>query len=685
MSAVSLIFRRTRSRAHRLFSTVLLDVLYLAACGVLFAFFLSSAEGTTQGVPALWALAAALPLPFFASLLASDVWSAERRAGRADLLLSVAVSERDFVVGKALGVFSMLFFATVLSFLSTYISLLELAPQALAGVRLAAFLPAFVVLFFLCAFLSAASCAASAFCRQPYAAAGLSLAVLVALPNALWLAARFWFARESLSFGENPYVALVSDFAGGVLSSAPLVTLAALTFFFLFLSVVRVSSFRLKGRAFFRARLVNALAVLLAATFAGGLSLLAHRFDVVVDVPLADASPSLPHQDFLDASGRVTVTAFLPRASKAFRPTAHLMRALKQKTDSLTSLDVSLKFVDPRWDLGAAERLVHQGVPENALVFEKSGRTVSLDLAKPLTERRLFSALRHVAQPPLRRDIYWLQGHHERSFDDYSPWGLSDLARLLVRQGFRNRTLTLSSDVSIPADGALLVIAGARESYSRTELTRLQSYLRGGGRLLVLVDPLSEGVLDAFLSAWGVKTLFAPLPDASTLSGTDVIVSDFSSHEIVSALRGSRIILEKPASFLPSAAVSSSPGDVRVAYSPLARVGGRTLAVAVERGGAAGEDLAVRPTRLVVVGDDSFVANGALASHGHANGDFLLNAVSFLAGAESTEGGDDALSLLVSGLDRDGRRTLFVALAFLAPLAWGAILSLSPLRRRLRE
>ena len=685
MSAVSLVFSRTRFRAHGLFSTVLLNILYLAASGVLFALFLSSAEGSTETVPVLWALAAALPLPFLAALLAADVWSRERRDGRLDLLFSIAVPERDFVVGKALGVLSMLFFASILSFISTYLALFFLAPSALAGVRLTAFLPGFLILFMIAAALAAAACALSALCRKPAAAAALSLVALAGLPTALWFAGRFWFARESLSFGEHPFVALVSDFAGGTLSSAPLVALAASVVFFLFATTLRVASFRLKGRGFFKARLVNFLAILLALVLAGGVSLLASRFDVVFDIPFETPLVLSPNHGLLDASGRVTVTAFLPRNAKSFRPTAQLMRTLKKKTDALTSLELSLKYVDPRWDLGAAERLVREGFAENTVIFEKSNRSIALDLSQPLTERAFLSALRHVAQPPLRRDIYWLQGHHERSVDDYSPWGLSDIARRLARQGYRNKPLALVADAAIPADAALLAVAGARENFSRAELARLHGYLRSGGRLLVLVDPASDGVLDSFLSAWGVKTVVAPLRDVSTLSGTDVIVSTFSSHEIVAPFRGARLILEKPASFAPSAVVSSSPGDVRLAYEPLATVGDATLAVAVERGGAAGDDLAVRPTRLVVVGDDSFVANGALAARGHANGDFLLNAVAFLAGSESMEGGDDPLSLLVSGLDRDGRRTFFIVLGFVVPLAWGALFALAPLRRRMKE
>lgn len=59
------------------------------------------------------------------------------------------------------------------------------------------------------------------------------------------------------------------------------------------------------------------------------------------------------------------------------------------------------------------------------------------------------------------------------------------MARELVRNGYRNEAIDLSADRAIPADCALIAIAGAREPFSRAELDRLDAYLRGGGRILV--------------------------------------------------------------------------------------------------------------------------------------------------------------------------------------------------------
>jgi ABC-type uncharacterized transport system involved in gliding motility auxiliary subunit len=52
------------------------------------------------------------------------------------------------------------------------------------------------------------------------------------------------------------------------------------------------------------------------------------------------------------------------------------------------------------------------------------------------------------------------------------------------------------------------------------------------------------------------------------------------------------------------------------------------VAVAVEKGLPRGMDVEIKPTRLVVVGDSSFVANGALLAQ--YNQDFFMNAVSWL-------------------------------------------------------
>ena len=51
------------------------------------------------------------------------------------------------------------------------------------------------------------------------------------------------------------------------------------------------------------------------------------------------------------------------------------------------------------------------------------------------------------------------------------------------------------------------------------------------------------------------------------------------------------------------------------------------MAVAVEKGPVPGVDVQIRPTRMVVIGDSDFVADGVMTG---ANGDFFLSALNWL-------------------------------------------------------
>ena len=209
-------------------------------------------------------------------------------------------------------------------------------------------------------------------------------------------------------------------------------------------------------------------------------------------------------------------------------------------------------------------------------------------------------------------------------------------------------------------------MAGAREPFSRSELTRLDSYLRGGGRLLVMMGPSAEGGVASMLPAWGIRPLASALAGARTVSGTDVVVSDFADHVVSSGMAGSRLLLEKPLSFGPSAVAGSGSGADRLEFSSVARVGGSCLVAAVERGGAVGADLAVRPARIVAIGDPSFVSNGPLAVRGNANGTFFVNAVSYLSGTD-VSGGEPEPGVLASGLGRAERMRFLQISALVFP------------------
>ena len=169
------------------------------------------------------------------------------------------------------------------------------------------------------------------------------------------------------------------------------------------------------------------------------------------------------------------------------------------------------------------------------------------------------------------------------------------------------------------------------------------------------------------MSGWGIRASQTIFSGERTLSGSDVIVSEFSSHPVSAPLENSQIVLEKPFVFSPSAAVGQGGGADRIDFAPLASVAGACIAAVTERGIRAGDDLAIRPTRIIAVGDAAFAMNGRLAENANANKDFFLNCVAFLAGTDAMGAASAGKDKLVSGMDRHARLEFVVATSIALP------------------
>lgn len=681
MSPVHVTVRRTIGRIRNLGSTAFAIGCFLSVAALLFASGIESAEGGRLSLSIIWASSVAPILPVLAALLAMDTWSEERLTGRIDLLLSVAVRERDFVLGKFIGVWVVLMLVVILALASSVALLWFFAPATLGGTGLTALFLAFLALAVQGLLWSAVSVMFSAMFTHAAAAACISVVALVVAPRAFWAGLMSWSPAGRISFGEMPLDAHVVDFASGLVPLGTVVAYLALTVLALFVAAKCVAAIRFVGSGAFPLRASTATSVVLASVLAVLAVLLTIRLNPTVDLSVASASSALSARTrsiLAESSGRITATCFLPRSDVRFRSVGHLLRLFKRESESIGAARFELRFVDPRWDIGAAERLVRRGVEADSLVFEQGRRMVSIALKDGYGERLFASTIRRVAAPPRRRNVYWTVGHGESAFDAYGAFGLSDIARDLTQEGFSNATLDLAADQPIPGDCAMIVIAGARDDFSRVETGRLEAYLREGGRLLVLLGSAKAGGVVSMLPAWGIRPVDLPISGMKTLSGTDVIVSDFSDHVISAPLRGSRIVLERPVSFVPSAAVGAGVSADRIGFFPVAAVGANTVVAAMERGAGAGQDLALRPTRLVAIGDAGFVINGQLASRASANRDLFLNCVAYLSGSEAHGFGGDDADEFRSGLDRVGRGRLVVWSAVVVPgvvflLMFGAI------------
>ena len=698
MSPVRVTMRRTVGLARNLYTTALAFGAFLAGSGLLFALNLNAAEGSLAKLSSVWTVSVSPLLPVLAALLGMDVWSDERKTGRIDILLSSPIRERDFVLGKFLGVWAMTMAGVLVFLVSSLCFVRSYAPHLLGEARLLGFLPGFFALAMQSALWCAVAVACSAMFANAAAAATATVAILVGLPRGLWYALFWWAPEGRMSLGGLPMDEHAFDFASGLVSTGTVATYAVFTATALFIATKLIASLRCCGRGALALRNSTRLAVALSAVFAVLAATLAHRLDTTLDLPVGGTGDTRfsprTRAILAESSGSVAITAFVARNDGRFRQLGHFLRALRREADEVGGIKITVRFVDPTLDIGEAQRLIRSGVEQDSLVFEQGGRIVGkLPIADGYSERSCASVIESISVPFSRRSVCWTTGHGEASFDDYGPGGASDIARELARNGFSNRKVDLAAGGPLDDDCALMVIAGARNDFSAVELDRLGAYMDGRdgngecGRLLVLVDSADTGSVPTMLAGRGIRPTAASFAGARTMSGTDVIVSDFSSgHSVTRPFAGKhQIVLDRPIGFVPSAAAAEAGSGIdRMRYMELVSAGGTCVAAASERGEAK-SDLAIRPTRIIAIGDVGFILNGKLRAYGNANRDFFLNAVQYLSGRDAATESDPDADRLESGMDRAARARFAVATSAAFPAVFFLVAAAAIARRRRRQ
>ena len=661
MSPVRVTWLRTMGMARNFYATALALGAFWAGSAICFCVNVELGEGGRMTLAELWAVSLSPILPMLASFLSMDVWSDERLSGRTEMLLSAPVSELDLVLGKFLGVFTMVSAAIVASWLTVWGTFLWLDMEVEFPVL------AMAALLLQSALWSAVGLMMSARFRHAAAAAMAALTVTVIIPRALWFAVVSWMPESRLDCGLMVLDAHVLDIASGVIAIGTVLGYAVLTVLALVIAVRYVMMLRFAGYSARMYRRSARMVILLALVAAALTVALAARLDARLEMPVGAAweFSARTRSILTSVEGEVEALAFLPRSDRRFRETVLLLRALKREAEISGGLRLNLEFVDPRWDLGEAERLVRLGGKPDSIVLRRGRRVVSVPVKDGAGEREVASAILQLVSNSQRKTVYWTEGHGEADFARYDIWGMSDIARELARDGYSNRKLALSRVEEVPEDCALVVVAAAKTDFSRLEIARLEKYLVGGGRMLALLENAEAAGVGALLPVWGVKPVPAVATKADrTISGSDMVISEFGDHAITEPLKGTQIILDSPVAVQPSAAAEAGSGADKVGYTPLAMAGGQAFAAVGERGTGAGSDLALRPTRVAVVGDALFAMNGQLAARKNANCDFFLNIVAYLSGTDAMVGGGQEPGVLAIPLDRKER--IYAAAAMVA-------------------
>ena len=381
----------------------------------------------------------------------------------------------------------------------------------------------------------------------------------------------------------------------------------------------------------------------------------------------------------------VRVTVFMtPRQSRLLPEVKELLTRYQA-----VSPKIEVEYLDPERNPARAEALIKEaaGVRLNTVVF-RSG-----DKKKFVAEDKLadfdFAGMGMGGAPSLKAfkgeeaftsaivsvtetkqpKVVFSQGHGEASLDSTQRGiGYSEVKQMLERDNMTVATWDSLGKGNLPADADVVVVAGPQTAFLAPESEALQKYIAGGGRALILLDPVLpgpgappldlgfQGLADRYGVHLGDDIVIDPA-NALAQMGAEVVLADkYGTHAIVRALADEKLPVifqlsrsvtkaEKPPDGVAETMlVETSPegwGErnlrdlaSEVKKDPTDTAGPVSLAVAV--GPADEAKPGDHAARMVIVGNSRFATNGAVANG--ANGIFFANAIHWLAGAEKQIG-----------------------------------------------
>ena len=389
-----------------------------------------------------------------------------------------------------------------------------------------------------------------------------------------------------------------------------------------------------------------------------------HRFDVthVKIYSLSDQTKSL----LKNLLQPVKMTVF-------FQPTHALYSSLKELLKEYQfygGKKVTVEFVDPARDYAHAKMLAEKYKIDdmNVVIFESGDRNKYIS-AQDIAEydyQRYFgaspklkafkgeegftSAILSVTEER-KPVLYFLTAHGEKDIGKTDPsGGYSEVAKILGRANFDVQQLSLVQEGKVSKEADLVVIAGPTVALAESEIHELATYLEGGGKLLMMMDPLTEPGVEGFLKERGIELgndiVVDPAKKLPFISPANLFVGEYGHHPITEKMHGLATLFplvrsvseakNPPAGYSVVGLANTTPygwgetktGDTAFQFNEGEdKKGPVSIAVAVEKKLEGG-----KITRMVVIGDSDFISNSQVGNLG--NKDFFLNIIHWLVQQE---------------------------------------------------
>lgn len=339
---------------------------------------------------------------------------------------------------------------------------------------------------------------------------------------------------------------------------------------------------------------------------------------------------------------------------------------------------VRVEVVNPYLNLTRAREVASKyklGASENVIIIDSDGRSKlvnAIDMGEyepslsPLNpprlkaftgEQALTSALIELSEPDTNK-IYAIAGHGETPIDSDS---LADLRLLIERQNITFETLKLGETDVIPEDAKMLFIIGPKYDFNEHDIALLRSYWEKKGRLLALLDPTSATPsLKGFLAEQGVTVNDDRVLRTIPLQGVTGVLKEISADflpgsPITKQLEGvSTLFLggtqsltldeegvkEQHIRLTPLIRASKGfwgekhhdmSSGTSIFFDPKEDLLTPVIAAAVEKGALSDDRVQLGTSRLIVVGNSSFIDSSANAM---PSTDFILGGVNWLINRE---------------------------------------------------
>lgn len=252
-------------------------------------------------------------------------------------------------------------------------------------------------------------------------------------------------------------------------------------------------------------RLQNLIFLVLFLAAIGLLAWLSHRYAFESDWTatgrhtLSDTSITVLSR----IKGPVQITTF---ARKELRPAIEEFVARYQKHKP----DISLSFINP--DLEPDKTRAMGITVEGEMVISYQGRSEHVTNPK---EETITNSLQRLLRSQEKKLVF-LTGHGERRVDGEANHDYAAFSNFLASKGIKATSINLSEQSVIPADTAVLVIAGPQIDYLGGEVDLIRAYLAQGGNLLWLHDPGSLYNLDKLAADLHIHFVDGVIVDPTT-------------------------------------------------------------------------------------------------------------------------------------------------------------------------